>query len=116
MFGADSDSANLLLGNKVGTLSRVAASSEPPDERRTFSLPGYLYPLTRGGLIGVHIWSPAPVSVVADYHKIWGPVKGGRVVPRLEGKHETTIIFGKMRYDRRAGRQGPLLANDGEIA
>jgi len=46
--------------------------------------------------VDVHIWSPAPVSVVADYHKIWGPVKGGRVVPRLEGKHETTIIFGKM--------------------
>jgi hypothetical protein len=44
----------------------------------------------------VHISSPAPGLIIADYHKIWGPVKGGRVVPRLEGKHETTIIFGKM--------------------
>ena len=66
MFGADSDSANLLLGNKVGTLSRVAASSEPPDERRTFSLPGYVYSLTPGGLISLPLVFQTSLSAIAS--------------------------------------------------
>jgi hypothetical protein len=41
--------------NSEPASSNVAAPSEPPDERPAFSLRGYLYPLTRGGLIGVHL-------------------------------------------------------------
>jgi len=46
------------------------------DEKQNFSLHGYLFALTRGGLIGVYISSPAPDSVDRAYHKIWRPVKG----------------------------------------
>jgi hypothetical protein len=81
----------------------VAASSEPHlTKDPTSSLPGYVYALTTGGLIGVYVWSPAPGPAPPRYHKLLAPVKvnqtpfarvsanlfrNSAVIPQRNGSH-----------------------------
>jgi hypothetical protein len=49
------------------------------------------------------MWSPAPISVIPTYHKIWGLVKSSAQTPRSWGSMGGHINVGKMKGKLRGG-------------